>query len=48
MNKQLTLALPKGRLLEPALKMLKSMGLDGVEVDSRKLIFADERRGLRF
>jgi ATP phosphoribosyltransferase len=47
-NKQLTLALPKGRLLEPALKMLRSMGLDGVEVDSRKLIFADERRGLRF
>ncbi|MBI3626230.1 MAG: ATP phosphoribosyltransferase [Candidatus Rokubacteria bacterium] len=48
MTKQLTLALPKGRLLEPALKMLRSMGLDGVEADSRKLIFADERRGLRF
>ncbi len=48
MNKQLTLALPKGRLLAPALKMLRSMGLDGVEADSRKLIFADERRGLRF
>ncbi len=48
MNKQLTLALPKGRLLAPALTMLKSMGLDGVEADSRKLIFSDERRGLRF
>ena len=48
MNKQLTLALPKGRLLAPALKLLRSMGLDGVEADSRKLIFADERRGLRF
>ena len=48
MNKQLTLALPKGRLLAPAIKMLRSMGLDGVEADSRKLIFADERRGLRF
>lgn len=48
MNKPLTLALPKGRLLAPALGMLRSMGLDGVEADSRKLIFADERRGLRF
>jgi ATP phosphoribosyltransferase len=48
MNKQLTLALPKGRLLAPALTMLKSMGLDGVEAESRKLIFSDERRGLRF
>ncbi|MBI4588126.1 MAG: ATP phosphoribosyltransferase [Candidatus Rokubacteria bacterium] len=48
MNKPLTLALPKGRLLAPALKMLRSMGLDGVEADSRKLIFSDERRGLRF
>ncbi len=48
MNKPLTLALPKGRLLAPALQMLRSMGLDGVEADSRKLIFADERRGLRF
>jgi ATP phosphoribosyltransferase len=47
-NKPLTLALPKGRLLAPALGMLRSMGLDGVEADSRKLIFADERRGLRF
>ena len=48
MNKPLTLALPKGRLLAPALGMLRSMGLDGVEADSRKLIFTDERRGLRF
>ncbi len=48
MNKPLTLALPKGRLLAPALGVLRSMGLDGVEADSRKLIFADERRGLRF
>lgn len=48
MKKPLTLALPKGRLLAPALTMLKNMGLDGVDADSRKLIFSDDRRGLRF
>lgn len=48
MNKPLTLALPKGRLLAPALEMFRSMGLDGIKGDSRKLIFWDERRGLRF
>ena len=48
MKKLLTLALPKGRLLRPALEILRSMGLDGVEADSRKLIFSDEKHGLRF
>ena len=48
MKKLLTLALSKGRLLRPALEMLRSMGLDGVEADSRKLIFSDEKHGLRF
>ncbi len=48
MKKALTLALPKGRLLPPALDILRSMGLDGVEADSRKLIFSDEKHGLRF
>jgi len=48
MKKLLTLALSKGRLLRPALEMLRSMGLDGVEADSRKLIFSDENHGLRF
>jgi len=48
MKKVLTLALPKGRLLRPALDILRSMGLDGVEADSRKLIFSDEKHGLRF
>ena len=48
MKKLLTLALPKGRLLRPALDMLGSLGLDGVEADSRKLIFSDEKHGLRF
>jgi len=47
-KKLLTLALPKGRLLRPALDMLGSLGLDGVDPESRKLIFSDERHGLRF
>ncbi len=46
-GKPLTLALPKGRLLRPALELLDRMGIDGVDAASRKLIFADERRGLR-
>jgi ATP phosphoribosyltransferase len=43
----LTLALPKGRLLDPALEMLRELGVDGVDAESRKLIFCDEARGLR-
>lgn len=43
----MTLALPKGRLLKPALELLDRMGIDGVNAASRKLIFADERHGLR-
>ena len=43
----MTLALPKGRLLKPALELLDRMGIDGVDAASRKLIFADERSGLR-
>ncbi len=43
----LTLALPKGRLLDPALELLSQMGLDGVDADSRRLIFVDEARELR-
>ncbi|MFQ5899570.1 MAG: ATP phosphoribosyltransferase [Candidatus Methylomirabilia bacterium] len=46
-GKLLTLALPKGRLLKPALDLLRRIGVDGVDADSRKLIFADERSGLR-
>ena len=47
MKEQLTLALPKGRLLDPALRLLHELGVDGVDQDSRKLIFTDVRRGLR-
>jgi ATP phosphoribosyltransferase len=44
---RLTLALPKGRLLEPALGLLRALGVEGVESDSRRLIFTDAERGLR-
>jgi ATP phosphoribosyltransferase len=43
----LTLALPKGRLLDPALELLRELGVDGVDAESRKLIFSDESRRLR-
>jgi ATP phosphoribosyltransferase len=43
----LTLALPKGRLLDPALDLLRELGVDGIDADSRKLIFTDPVRGLR-
>jgi ATP phosphoribosyltransferase len=42
----LTLALPKGRLLDPAIDLLRELGVDGVDPDSRKLIFNDVGRGL--
>jgi len=46
-GKPLTLALPKGRLLKPALELLNRLGVDGVDMASRKLIFTDAQRGLR-
>jgi ATP phosphoribosyltransferase len=47
MNERLTLALPKGRLLDDALELLRAIGVDGVDAASRKLLFSDPRRGLR-
>ncbi len=44
----LTLALPKGRLLDPALALLGEMGIRGLEPDSRRLLQADDAAGLRF
>jgi ATP phosphoribosyltransferase len=44
---RLTLALPKGRLLDSALQTLREVGVDGVDQDSRRLIFDDARQGLR-
>jgi ATP phosphoribosyltransferase len=46
-RERLTLALPKGRLLESALELLRDLGVDGVDAESRRLIFDDGRRGLR-
>lgn len=45
----LTLALPKGRLLDPALGLLASMGLEGLDADfGRRLLLVDGARELRF
>ena len=44
----LTFALPKGRLLDPALQLLSAMGIQGLEADTRKLLLADVERDLRF
>ena len=48
MTTSLTLALPKGRLLDPALALLAGMGIRGFEPDSRRLLLTDEAAGLRF
>lgn len=44
----LTLALPKGRLLDPALQLLSTMGIQGLEADTRRLLLTDASRDLRF
>jgi ATP phosphoribosyltransferase len=46
MKSGLTLALPKGRLLDPALDLLRELGVSGIDPDSRKLIFRDVGRDL--
>ena len=46
MKSGLTLALPKGRLLEPAIELLRGLGVSAVDPESRKLIFKDPGRGL--
>jgi ATP phosphoribosyltransferase len=47
MKEILTLALPKGRLLDGALELLRGLGVEGIDQDSRKLIFTDPKRDLR-
>ena len=47
MTGRLTLALPKGRLLDSALQALREVGVEGVDQDSRRLIFDDARGSLR-
>jgi ATP phosphoribosyltransferase len=46
MRTGLTLALPKGRLLDPAIELLRELGVSAVDPESRKLIFKDPGRGL--
>ncbi len=48
--KALTLALPKGRLFGPTLKLLRGLGctVDLAENGSRKLIVQDPDKGMRF
>jgi ATP phosphoribosyltransferase len=46
---EITLALPKGRLFQPAAELLRKMGLDGLPTEeTRRLVFADPARRLRF
>ena len=47
MTAPLTLALPKGRLLDPALAVLDGMGIKGLDPDSRRLLLNDPASGLR-
>jgi len=47
MKDRLTLALPKGRLLDGALELMRELGVEGVDAGSRKLIHVDPGRGLR-
>lgn len=46
----LTIALPKGRVMKEALKLLAKIGITPPEPmeESRKLIFGDKKNGLRF
>jgi ATP phosphoribosyltransferase len=44
----LTLALPKGRLLEPAIALLAGMGIRGLDGASRRLLVSDDKADLRF
>src|SRR5215831_4254116 len=47
-GRPLTLALPKGRLLRPALELLRRTGFEGLpEDESRRLLFADPTGRLR-
>ena len=48
MSTPLTVALPKGRLLDPALALLGGMGVQGLHAESRRLLLDDPAMGLRF
>jgi ATP phosphoribosyltransferase len=44
----LTLALPKGRLLDPAITLLAELGIRGIDPDSRRIMQADDSAVLRY
>ncbi|MGE5416173.1 MAG: ATP phosphoribosyltransferase [Acidobacteriota bacterium] len=50
MNSQLTIALPKGKLLDPSRKMLAGLNLpwEGVDEESRSLVFDYPEAGVRY
>ena len=45
MSRPLTLAVPKGRLLDPALALLASMGVQGLDADTRRLLLTRRADG---
>ncbi|MCI0547997.1 MAG: ATP phosphoribosyltransferase [Candidatus Rokubacteria bacterium] len=47
-GRPLTLALPKGRLLDATLGLLSSIGFEGLQQDTRRLVLTDPGRDLRF
>jgi len=47
-SQTLPLALPMGRLLDPALSLLSAMGIASLDADSRRLLFTDPKANLRF
>jgi ATP phosphoribosyltransferase len=49
MNELVTLALSKGRLLNPSIALLKRIGIihSGLKANSRKLLFEDAKAGVR-
>jgi ATP phosphoribosyltransferase len=50
MDKMINIALPKGRLGEKAYQKFKAAGFDcpEIETESRKLIFENREKGVRF
>lgn len=49
MNPRITVALPKGRLLEPSIALLQKAGISckGLSADTRRLVFEDAKLGVR-
>jgi len=50
MNDWITIAIPKGRILEESVELFGRIGIDCTELlsDSRKLIFENSRQRMRY